>query len=97
MMSNLKKYIDLIERVSKGDILPREFEIDFYYPYMDDKNADRYDENYQDFFDLICEKLDTTSTKIDIESREYGWITYEEFLDWLIEQYTVFQKYRNKQ
>ena len=80
---NQSQYLwGLIEAVLAKSISVREFN-ELYYPFALDIISNLIDETEEGFFEMVRQKLEWTSESPDEESRRYGWISDEEFIEWL--------------
>lgn len=90
-MDSRAELFALIDRVLAGQVTPDEFENAFYSLYFDETPDSALTEREREFVGDVCEKLDFTGSAPDAESRQYGWVDYSEFVDWLREAYASFR------
>ena len=80
----------LIEAVLAKAMSVREF-YKLYYPFALDIISNLIDEVEEDFFEKVRQKLEWTSESPDLESKQYGWISDEEFILWLKEEKEIIK------
>jgi hypothetical protein len=82
-MDYKKELINKINKLLKKEITVPEFEDKYYLYFLDEIPDDALSDNDNEFFSEIQEKLDWVSEKPEEDERKYGWINYEEFIEWL--------------
>lgn len=73
----------LIDRVLGHDVTFDEFSRSFYDYYTETLPEDALTDEERAFLSKAQEKLDWTMADPDKESRKYGWVTPQEYLEWL--------------
>ncbi len=83
-MNDKIKLESTINKYISGEILFKEFELNFYDLFIESEYL--FQSKTEELFSDICEKLDFTSTEQEdvAVDRKYGWITDKEFKPWLI-------------
>lgn len=86
-MKDYKK--ELLSRISnllEGEWDVPTFQKNYYFYYLNEVPDGALTTNESLFFSSIKEKLDFTDEKPDEESRKYGWINHQEYIDWVREK-----------
>lgn len=85
-MDYKKLLLEKIEKLIENKMSVSEFEKEYYMFYVD-KVPDNVLTDYDsDFFGYVQEKLDWVAEKPDDEERKYGWINYDEYVEWVKRQ-----------
>jgi hypothetical protein len=93
---NQSQYLwGLIEAVLARSISVREFN-ELYYSFVLDIISGFIDKAEEEFFEVVRQKLELTAESPDFESRRYGWISYEEFIDWLEQEKQSFRTHEKR-
>jgi hypothetical protein len=85
-MDHRAELLRLIQRVAHGGCPVHEFEHAYGEYWVEDLPDGALSETDFDFFSAVHEKLRWTGRDPSAESRESGWIDYEEFRVWVREQ-----------
>jgi len=88
-----KHLLHMIDQLLSGSWNVEEFRRNYYDFYLEDVPDDLLSDEDIDFFGSIQEKLDWVDESPDVESRDFGWLDYAQFMDWI----KVREKERNKQ
>lgn len=72
----------------------RDFEKEFYFFFLDDVPSDALEEDDEEFFIEIKDKLEMLSESPTEEDRKYGYIKEDEFFQWIV-KYVKNSKYRD--
>lgn len=83
MDENKAALLRMIDRLLRGEWTVPEFRERYYDFYLEVPSSAFDDEQDCDFFSLVHERLDWADADPDKESRRYGWVTYDEYVDWL--------------
>jgi len=85
-MDHRAELLRLVQRVAHGGWPVQEFERAYGEYWVEDLPDGGLSEADFDFFAAVHEKLQWTGRDPSAESRQSGWIDYEEFRGWLGEQ-----------
>jgi hypothetical protein len=74
---------EMIDRLLAGTWTVEEFERAYYTFFLDEVPSEALSEDERDFFAEIQEMLEWTGPSLTSEEKQYGWMTYEEYVDWV--------------
>ena len=75
-----KELMDALKKFLTGEYSFDDLYESYYNPFMDGDDV-----HLSLVYSKVCLKMDyTTNSKLDLESRRYGWISVEEFKEWLM-------------
>lgn len=83
MMDWQDQLINRIDKLLDGTYSVDEFREHYYFFFLDDVPDEALNDEELEFFSDIQEKLDWTDKNPDDESRSFGWINNEEYIQWL--------------
>lgn len=78
-----KELMDMIDRLLAGDWTVEQFDRAYYDFELEEVPRESLSEDEDDFFSTVREKLDWTTPSPTEYEREHGWLTHEEFVDWV--------------
>jgi Lhr-like helicase len=83
-----KKLFKILTNYVEDSISYDELQREFYDYYVDDLAEEVLSKQEENLFSHIQEKMDWVTGNPDRESREYGWISIDEFKQWLTKKMT---------
>ena len=95
-MDYKKTLMEMIDNLIKGKLTVKEFDKMYYEFYIEQVPDDLFTNGEQEFFSSIQEKLDWVDSQVDSESRYYGWLNHENFVEWVKEQRLMYLGVRSK-
>lgn len=82
-MDYKKELTKKVQKLLNNEITVPEFESQYYMYFLDEVPENALNDNDNEFFADIQEKLDWVSESPNEEERGYGWINHSEFIEWL--------------
>jgi len=73
----------MIDRLLSGSWSVEDFRRAYYFFWLEQVPADVLSDEAEQFFWAIQEKLDWTTREPTSEERQYGWLTEDEYVDWV--------------
>ena len=78
-----QELVDMIDRLLVGTWTVQQFRRAYYDFWLEEVPRGVLSDDDEEFFSGLQEKLDWTSPSPTDEERRYGWLTPEEYVDWV--------------
>jgi hypothetical protein len=78
-----RELIDMIDRLLVGAWTVEEFRREYYDFWLDGVPRGVLSDDEEEFFSDVQERLDWTTLSPTESAKQYGWLTHEEYVDWV--------------
>jgi hypothetical protein len=82
-MDYKKQLLALVDQLLAGELTVPQFRVAYYDFYLDEVPDEALTIQDSEFFGLVQEMLDWTALAPPEEDRAVGWMSYDEFRDWV--------------